>query len=268
MGKYKKTIITCIIFLLIILFIFTSCTKDNRTETNEKISITVSAAASLTDVLQEVKEQFEATYPIEVSYNFAGSGTLAQQIERGAPVDLFISADEMHLQSLIEKQLLDETTKVDVTYNQLVLITGKNASAKITSIDQLSPDNAGQIAIGNPDTVPAGKYTQQLLSNMEKWDVLVNQFIFTKDVRQVLTYVETENVNVGFVYETDAIQSKLVNVIDSADPSLHDVIAYPAAVTVQSNHEQAAIQFIDYLLSDEAQSIFSAYGFTDKNGTK
>lgn len=231
---------------------------------SEHVTLFVSAAASLTDVLSQIKERFEENYPIDVTYNFGGSGTLAIQIERGAPVDLFISANKTEIASLVDHGLLAKESEVNVAYNELVLIKAKENNIPITSIEQLSSELIKQIAIGNPDTVPAGYYTKQALQKLNKWDELKGKFVFTQDVRQVLTYVETGNVDIGFVYKTDAIQSDKTDIILHIDENLHDTITYPAAITTYSKHAEAAEQFLQYLLSNEAQSVFASYGFNGK----
>lgn len=235
-----------------------------ETEEEEKTTLFISAAASLTDVLLAIKEQFEELYPINIIYNFGGSGTLAIQIERGAPVDLFISANTMEVDALIDHGLLDKHSKTNIATNKITIIKPKKSKLDVNSLEDLSDEEISQIAIGNPETVPAGYYTQQALQRLNRWKPLKDKFIYSQDVRQVLTYVETGNVEIGFVYVTDALQSKKVETIDFIDTKWHDAITYPAAITTYSAHIAEAKQFLDYLTSPEAQARFLDYGFNNE----
>ena len=246
----KKTYL----FLLIsILLLFTvSCSnqetgaKDHKGKqtTEESVELTVSAAISLTDALKEIEKDYTKDHPVTFKFNLCSSGTLAQQIQQGAPVDVFISANEDWMDELEKGEEIDAATRQDVTRNIIVFITQKKQPAAVKKITQLNGNNVKQIAIGNPESVPAGKYTKETLTNLNKWDDLQDSFIMAKDVRQVLTKT-----------------SDKVTVTDTADQDLHAPIIYPAAVTKDSKHAKEAKDFIKYLESEEGQEKLEKYGF-------
>lgn len=252
------------IFILILILIVAGCT--NETATNEKDHETqklfISAAASLTDAMEEIAEIYEEENNIELTFNFAGSGKLAQQIQQGADIDVFISANENWMDTLIEEGLVKEDTRENITGNKLVLIVGEDSSISYDSFEELDRNDVDDIAIGNPESVPAGEYTKEILKNLGKWEELEDNFVFAQDVRQVLTYVETGNADIGFVYESDAKISDAVKIIAESDPDMHDPIIYPGAITADSKNEAVAEQFIQFLLSEEGQEILEKYGFT------
>ncbi|MFD1705347.1 molybdate ABC transporter substrate-binding protein [Siminovitchia sediminis] len=230
----------------------------------EKTPLTISAAASLTEALEEIKDLYEADHPVDITFNFGGSGTLAQQIQQGAPADIFISANQDWMNMLEKENAIISDTKVSITGNTIVLVAGPDTSLTYESVGQIDPRDISQIAIGNPDSVPAGQYTKQVLQYVNKWDELEDQddkFVRAKDVRQVLTYVETGNAELGFVYKSDAMTSDSIRILTEADRSFHDPIIYPGAVTSGTKHEEEAQEFLQFLNSKEAQDIFEKYGF-------
>ncbi|MFD2130707.1 molybdate ABC transporter substrate-binding protein [Pseudogracilibacillus auburnensis] len=274
--------IKMLLFALFVIVFVVACSNDGgeeETTTNESeesatnesdegtksegepAELFISAAASLTDAMDEIKPLYEEEHNVELTFNFAGSGKLAQQIQQGAPVDVFISANENWMDTLVEENLIKEDTRVDVTGNKLVLIVRKDSTIDYSSFEDIELDDVEQIAIGNPESVPAGEYTEAVLKAIDKWDELESKFVFAQDVRQVLTYVETGNAEIGFVYESDAISSDQVKILTESDPSMHDAIIYPGAVTADSEQEEKANQFIEFLLSDEGQEILGKYGF-------
>lgn len=251
--------------LLIVVFIG-GCSKADhssvKSDDSEKVELFISAAASLRDAMDELKSNYEAENNVELTFNFAGSGKLAQQIQQGAPVDVFISANENWMDTLVEENLIKAETRANVTGNKLVLIVGNEATIQYNSFADIDPSDAEQIAIGNPESVPAGEYTEAVLKAIGKWEELESKFVFAQDVRQVLTYVETGNAELGFVYESDAISSENVKVLAESDPSMHDAIIYPAAVTADSEHEEESKRLIDFLLSETGQEVLAQYGFS------
>lgn len=241
--------------LIAVFLLLTACssTKD------EKITLTISAAISLTDALEEMKEVYETEHNVELTFNLAGSGTLAQQIEQGAPVDLFISANEQWMDTLEENGLILSDTRSDVTGNRLVLIAHTDSTLSYQSFDEFTPED---VAIGNPDSVPAGAYAKEALTALNVWDDIEDQLILAKDVRQVLTYIETGNATVGFVYESDALSSDDVQIVTTVGENYHDPITYPSAVIADTDYEGEAKALLDYLRSEDAQDIFAKHGFT------
>lgn len=259
----KKTFITIMVTLFLIFTIGCS-QKPEDAGANDAINVDllISAASSLTEALQEIKEVYEKEHgTVNVTFNFGGSGKLAQQIEQGAPVDIYISADPDWINQLEKKSLIIPETRVDFTSNRLVLIGGKNVKGKITSLDDVNISEIKQIAIGEPESVPAGKYTKQTLEKVGQWENIQSKLVLAKDVRQVLTYVESGNADLGFVYLSDALLSDHVKILTEIEDHLHSPIIYPVAIVAESKQKAEANQFIDFLQSETAQAILEKYGF-------
>jgi len=248
-----------IILFIGILIIITGCQSDKE---NQQKELTVSAAASLREALEEAGQKYMDDNPeIKLIYNFGGSGSLQQQISHGAPVDIFISAAEDKYNQLIAKDRIDKNHSAQLLGNELVLIVPKEKHS-IESLDDLLKTDIKRIAIGTPETVPAGQYARQTFISTGLWSRLESKIINTKDVRQVLSYVETANVDAGIVYKTDAIISDKIKMVQISGHDLHDPIIYPAGVVSSSQNVDEAIQFFEFLRSQEAMDIFKKYGFT------
>jgi len=257
-------------FLLVslaLLFAISGCSKELKDDENtakepaEKVDLMVSAAISLTDALEEIKAVYEDDHHVELTFNLGGSGSLAQQIRQGAPVDVFISANEEWMDSLEDEEYIVETTRKDITGNKVVLIAGKDSEINYDSVNQIKAEDVEQIAIGNPESTPVGTYTSQILQNLKLWDELESKFVLAKDVRQVLTYVETGNVDIGFVYESDALTSNRIKILATADQNTYDPVIYPATVLKNTQYTKEATDFVSFLSTDQAQQIFKKYGF-------
>jgi molybdate transport system substrate-binding protein len=235
----------------------TTVTPGTTSET-----ITVSAAASLTNAFTDIAAQFEKENPgAKISLNFGSSGNLRMQIEGGAPVDVFASADEKQMNLLNNKSLIDNSSRKDFTSNSLVLIIPANSTLNITNITDLTNPNVKLIGIGNPDTVPVGNYTKTALTEAGLWSQLENKMVPGEDVKAVLTYVEGNNVDAGFVYQTDAKSAKpgTINVV--ANVSVSTPVSYPIAVVSASTHKETAQKFLDFVTGTEGQEIMKEYGF-------
>jgi molybdate transport system substrate-binding protein len=223
--------------------------------------LTVSAAASMRESLEEAGQKYMDENPdVKIIYNFGGSGSLQQQIIQGAPVDLFISASEDKYDQLLSKNLIDQNHSMQLLGNELVLIEQKN-NKSVNSIEDLMQSNIKRIAIGTPQTVPAGHYAMQALNSAGVWSKVESKIINTKDVRQVLTYVETGNADIGFVYKTDALLSDKIKIKQIIGHSMHDPIIYPAGIVAASKNKDDAINFFNFLAGKEAMEIFKKYGF-------
>ncbi|MBM6995410.1 molybdate ABC transporter substrate-binding protein [Paenibacillus sp. DXFW5] len=234
---------------------------EDKSKPAEQVELLVSAAASLTESLDQIKSVYEAEHShVKLTFNYAASGTLQQQIEQGAPADLFLSAGTKQMNALIEKGLMDDRLTTNLLTNELVLVVPQDGSVQIEKMEDLA--KLGDIAIGTPESVPAGKYAQQTLNYHKLWDSLQSKLVLTKDVKQVLSYVETGNVDAGFVYKTDAALSDKVKVALSAEAESHEPIEYPIGVLKDSGHPDEAKALYDFLLSDPARQVFSTYGFT------
>lgn len=262
----KSWFALCAAFFLLLAACSTTQTAPHATEPEKpqasQVELMVSAAASLTDALNEMKPAFEAENPgTTLTFNFGGSGKLAQQIEQGAPSDLFLSASKKDMDALDQKQLIVKDTVQDITRNSLVLITNNSHPAAISSFEELNNPALAHIAFGEPETVPAGRYTKETLTSLKLWDSLTGKFVFGSDVRQVLTFVESGNADVGMVYASDAAASKNVKVLATAKPEWHKPIVYPGAVVTASQHPEAAKAFLAYLTSEKGKAILQKYGF-------
>jgi molybdate transport system substrate-binding protein len=224
--------------------------------------ITVSAAISLKDALQEVAHLYELQNGDEVKLNFGSSGQLMTQIRRGAPVDLFISAAAIQVEELARDGIVDLPSRTVVATNRLVLVVRKDRKQAPRSFQELSDEKIERISIGQPDIVPAGHYAQQVLSHLGIADAVRRRLIFGTNVRQVLSYVERGEVDAGIVYATDAlVAGEQVRVVAVADPSWHAPIEYPAAIVAASRNRAAAERFLHFLQTRPAQQVLSNYGF-------
>jgi molybdate transport system substrate-binding protein len=195
-----------------------------------------------------------------ITYNFGSSGSLQQQIEQGAPVDVFLSAAPKQMNALQEKDLLLTETRKDLLKNSIVLVTPKDKT-NLSNFKELTIDKVSKIAIGDPESVPAGQYGKEVLTSLNLYKPIQSKLVFAKDVRQVLSYVETGNVEAGLVYATDANVSDNVKVVATASETSHAPIIYPVAVLKESKHPDSAKAFVQFLSTEPAKNVFKAYGF-------
>jgi molybdate transport system substrate-binding protein len=258
MHIFKKRLFVTIglIGLMLVILVVPGCSKPAPVELN------VSAAASLTDALTAINNLYmqENDY-VTIVTNFASSGTLQKQIEQGAPADVFFSAGAKQMQALQDGGLIISDTRQDLLTNKVVLIVPANSTLQITGFMGLLGDDVQQIAIGDPDFVPAGDYAKQVLQLFGIWEQVQSKLILCTDVRQALAYVEGGNVEAGIVFSTDAAISTNVKVVADAPEEVNSKIIYPIAVIKASTNVQAAKDYIAFLLSDEARAIFEQYGF-------
>ncbi len=226
--------------------------------------ITISAAGSLKDAMAEIKPLYQEKYPdTEIIYNFASSGSLQRQIEQGAPVDVFISAAVAKMDAIEEQGLINSETRQDLLKNQMVLIipTESKLAETITDFKDLTTDKIQIIALGEPESVPAGQYAQEVLTSFQISEEVNAKAVYGKDVRQVLNYVATGNVEAGIVYQTDAQSSDYVKIAATAPENTHSPVTYPIAVLQDSPNTEAANTLIEFLATPEAQEIFVEHGF-------
>ena len=223
--------------------------------------ITVSAAASLTDAFKELGPKFEAAKPgMTVRFNFAASGVLLQQISQGAPVDVFVSADQETMNRGADQKLIDGPTRKDFVSNSLVLVEPARDGPGLQSLQDLTGPKVKKIAVGKTATVPAGRYTKQVLDAANLWGVLEPKMVQADSVRQVLDYVGRGEADAGFVYRTDAaIMGDKVKVV--LTPPGSAPVSYPLAVVAESKQKAVAQEFVAFLFSDTAQQTLARYGF-------
>lgn len=265
----QKRIFTLLAWILVAFLAVIGCNqavKNAPSPTSiaqaQPVALTISAAASLKDAMQSLQPIYSQQNPnITLTYNFGASGALQQQIEQGAPVDVFISAAVKQMNALQNKNLLLADTRKDLLKNTVVLIVPKNATG-ISEFKDLSGDNVRKLAIGDPQSVPAGQYSKEVLTSLKLFDSLKPKLVLAKDVRQVLSYVETGNISAGLVYGTDAKVSDEVKVIATAPENSHSPIIYPVAVLKGSKNPDAAKEFVQFLSSESANGVFEQYGFS------
>jgi molybdate transport system substrate-binding protein len=221
----------------------------------------ISAAASLTNAFQEMGQKFEQLHPgVRVVLNFAASGPLLQQIAQGAPVDVFAAADQKTMDQAQQQGLIQPTSRKNFAANRLVLIAPAKSKLDLKALADLSKPEVQRLALGNPDTVPAGRYTKEALVTAGLWESLGAKFILGESVRQVLDYVRRGEVDAGFVFATDAaVARQQVRVVQEAKG--HQPIVYPVALVSRSVHQELARDFLDFIFSREGQAILSSYGF-------
>lgn len=225
-------------------------------------SINVAAAISLKEALTDVAIKYEHDTGNHVDLVFGSSGQLLAQIKNGAPVDLFISAAIQQIEHLDKSGLADGSKSRVIAGNRLVLIIPSHENAPANFKDLADP-SVKKLAIGNPATVPAGQYAQQVLKSLHLDATLADRTIYGANVRQVLDYVARSEVSAGIVYATDAkLAADKIKIVASADESTHDPIRYPAVVLKTSNKSAAAASFLDYLTSKNVKMIFTEKGFT------
>jgi molybdate transport system substrate-binding protein len=224
-------------------------------------SLLVSTAASLKDAMEKIKGNYQQSQPgVTINYNFGASGALLQQIQQGAPADIFISAGKKQVDTLEQSDKLVPGTRSILAKNRLVLIVPKN-SVGVTSFSNLTQDNIKKIALGEPRSVPVGQYAEEVLQKLQIYGKVKQKFVYANNVRQVLAAVEAGNADAGLVYRTDAAISNKVKIVVAADEKYHSPIVYPMAVLKQSKNVAAAKEFSKYLSSEPAKTVLKKYGF-------
>lgn len=223
--------------------------------------ITVSAASSLSNAMRDIARDFEQKHPQhKVLLNFAASGALLQQIAKGAPVDVFASADQDTMDQAQQQNLIRNDSRRDFAGNALVLVVPADSKLKLQSLADLQQAAVQKVAIGNPASVPVGRYAQDALQQARLWPAVSAKAILTQNVRQSLDYVARGEVEAGFVYATDAaIMADKVR--QALRVPLAEAVRYPLAVTRDSKEPQVARQFADHLRSPAGQAVLLRYGF-------
>ncbi|HJD43438.1 MAG TPA: molybdate ABC transporter substrate-binding protein [Candidatus Paenalcaligenes intestinipullorum] len=229
--------------------------------TTHAADLTVSAAASLTNAFEEVGAAFAAKQKdTEVVNSFAASDVLLQQIISGAPVDVFASADQKAMDKAVEADVVEADTRVNFVQNEVVLIVPNDNPRNITGLESLKNKDVTSIALGNPASVPVGRYTQGALEKAGEWDTVKKHEVLGENVRQVLDYVSRGEVDAGFVFATDAAAAKdkvkVIETLETVTP-----VTYPIAVVKRDGVNSTAQAYIDFVLSEEGQDILAKYGF-------
>jgi len=228
----------------------------------ESVQLMVFAAASLTETLNQIAEQYKTVAPnVELVFNFDSSGTLKTQIEEGADCDLFLSAAQKQMNALQDEDLINTGTRVDLLENKVVLAVPEGNPADIQSFEDIGTDKCKLVALGNED-VPVGSYSIEILTNLGILDELEssNKITYGSNVKEVTTQVKEAAADCGIVYATDAYSAGLETVDEATADECRQVI-YPAALTASTAHAEEAQAFLDYLTTDDAAAIFESVGF-------
>jgi molybdate transport system substrate-binding protein len=224
--------------------------------------LTVFAASSLTNVMQELSDAYTQATGVPVRLSFAASSALARQIESGARADVFFSADIEWMDYLQRRQLIDGSSRRDVVGNALVLIAPADSKVQL----KIAPNfplartlGSGRLATGDPDSVPVGRYARSALTQLGVWNDVAARIVRTENVRTALIYVDRGEAPLGIVYATDAFIDKKVQVVDTFPANSHPPITYPIATTKVAKPGAAA--FVEYVRSNAADAVFEKYGF-------
>lgn len=273
MKLNKKMLIVAVIAVITIvcassavsagLFDFLSGSNGSDANLNGK-EVNLAAAASLKNVYDEkLIPMFEEKYPgAKVTPTYASSGDLQTQIENGLETDVFMSAANKQMNALVDEGLIDNGTNLQFLENKVVLIVPANSDANISSFDDLK-DVKGNIAIGDPESVPAGQYAKEVLTNLGIWDAIQSKLSLGTDVTAVLNQVAQGSADCGIVYSTDAKSTEDVKVVcEAPEDALDTPVIYPVAMIKDAKDADAAQAFLDFLQTKEAKDIFVEYGFT------
>lgn len=237
-----------------------SDTKNKDSESQEAVELNISAAASLKEAMEKIEEEYKKVNEnVTLVVNYGASGSLQQQIEQGAPCDVFISAGQKQMKALYEASLLLEGTYKDLLENDLVLIASKDSD--VSNLDDLITNKVKHIAVGEPSSVPAGKYADEVLVNLDLKDKIKDKLVFAKDVKEVLAWTQSGNAEVGFVYYSDTINTDNIKIVETTPSTSHSAIVYPIAVIKESKKPEAAKEFEDFLLSTDGQAILKDFGY-------
>lgn len=264
----KKKIVFSILITLMLSVLIISCSAPKESASVSKeaapaepsVELNISAAASLKEAMADIQTEFSKVKPnVTLTVNFGASGSLQQQIEQGAPCDIFISAGQSQMKALDDKFLLLENTKKDLVKNDLVLVGPKDTT--LTGLSDLTGDKVKKIAVGEPASVPAGKYADEVFIKLGIKDAVVSKLVFAKDVKEVLAWSTSGNAEAGFVYKSDALSNKDVKVIETIAEDKHSPITYPVGIIKASKNPDVAKAFEDFLFTDTCKKIFEKYGY-------
>jgi len=254
-----KTYLLCAALLFFCLFIL----DINLSSAEPANEITISAAISLKNAFEEIGKTFQGKHPgTKVRFNFGASGDLARQIEGGARVDVFASAAQKDMDEIDQKGLITSGTRINFAGNTMVLVKSGLSRIRMESFEDLRKSEVKKIVIGNPKSVPAGRYAEEVLKYLNLWEIVKEKLVFAEHVRQVLDYVARNEVDPAMVYTTDAmIRPKEVRIVMKAPDKSHQPIVYPIALVKGSKNQSLAKEFTTLVLSVEGKNLLSKYGF-------
>ncbi len=261
----KKNVCVLLVVAFVCCLALTGCgagTQQANGDGETGVEVQVFAAASLTDCLNEIIALYEKDSTDTILPVYEASGTLKKQIEEGADCDIFISANQKHMNALEDAGAVDTDTRKDLLGNGLTLIASEEKAEQISSVEDLLSDGVELVAIGEPSEVPAGQYAQEMFENLDMWEAIQPKLVFAKNVRAVLSYVDSGDADAGLVYHTDALLLEHGKIIGDAPADSYTAVYYPAAIMTAAPQPEAAAGFYAFLTTDEAKAIFEKYGFT------
>jgi len=249
-----------LILLAAPLFILPGCAKEGGN------GIVVSAAVSLKDAFEDIGALYRQRYgDIPIHYNYGASGALQKQISAGAPVDIFASASQKFMDVLDKEGRIPDGTRKNFARNGLVIIVPKSSRAVIRAVGDLLQPGFRRIAMGNPDTVPAGIYAAESLAALKLREKLQPRLVYAENVRQVLDYVVTGEADAGFVYRTDTYRMEgKISIALTVPEKLYRPILYPIAVIKGTKNEGPAGKFVETVISPEGRDLLRKYGYREK----
>ena len=241
----------------------TTAKETTAAASGEETEILVAAAASLKNAYEDkLIPMFEEANPgVTVKGTYDSSGKLQTQIEEGLEADVFMSAAKKQMTALDEEGMIASDTIVNLLENKIVLIVPAGSDSKIDSFEKIG--DAASIALGDPESVPAGQYAKEALTNLNVWDSIQDKVSFGTNVTEVLNQVAAASADAGIVYATDAASKadQVTVVAEAPEGSLEKKVIYPVAVVKATTHEDAAKAFVDFLQTPEAIAVFESYGF-------
>lgn len=241
----------------------TETDKNASTQETEKVELTILAAASLTDVCNELKIRYEAENPnITVNFSYGASGALQSQIEEGCPADVFMSAAVKQMDVLANEGLMDTASIVNLLENKVVFIVPKESDIDVSSFEDAATDKVTMIGLGEPSSVPVGQYSEEIFESLGILDEVQAKANYGSDVRTVLSWVESSAVDCGVVYATDAYISDQIKIVCEAPEGSCKKVLYPVGIVANSAHAEEAERWIAFIQSDESMTLFEAYGFS------
>lgn len=232
----------------------------------KKVELTVLAAASLTDVCDELKTQFEKDNPsVTINISYGGSGALQTQIEEGVPADVFMSAAMKQMTALDDEGLMDSDSILQLLENKVVMIVPKESDTSVSSFEDAATDAVTMIGLGEPGSVPVGQYSEEIFNSLGILDAVKEKANYGSDVRTVLSWVETAAVDCGVVYATDAYTSEDVRIVCEAPEGSCSKVLYPVGIVAASEHPDEAAAWLAFIQSEASMELFESYGFSDAN---
>ena len=235
--------------------------SNEATDTKDKKDLTVFAAASMTEALEELKTEFEKENPnLNLTFNFDSSGTLKTQIDEGADCDVFVSAAQKQMNELEKEDKIDKETRFDLLENEVTLAVAEGNEKGIKDFKDLEKDEVEKIALGNSD-VPVGQYSEEILKKLGVWDKIQDKVTFGSNVKEVTSWVSEKVADCGIIYKTDAKTAGLETVAVADDSMLENKVVYPAALLKNSKNPKEGKKYLEFLQGEKASEVLDKYGF-------